>query len=191
MLGLNKISDQQIITDIQQGNEKALVVMYKQNIAMVKNFVRKNSGTDEDVPDLMQDTVIAVWQNANKPNFVLTVKLSTYMMSIAKNLWYKQLRKKSRFTRIDDNPFEQVAVEPKSSFQMDSHIIKTYVNNLDETCRQLLSYFYFDELDNKFIAEKMGFANTDVVKSKKYQCFKKLEKDIKAHYNKEDFFGLS
>jgi RNA polymerase sigma factor (sigma-70 family) len=191
MLGLNKISDQQIISDIQQGNEKALVVMYKQNIAMVKNFVRKNSGTDEDVPDLMQDTVIAVWQNANKPNFVLSAKLSTYIMSIAKNLWYKQLRKKSRFTRIDESPVDVIATEPKSSFAMDSHIIKTFVNNLDETCRQLLSYFYFDELDNKYIAEKMGFANTDVVKSKKYQCFKKLEKDVKAHYNKEDFFGLS
>jgi DNA-directed RNA polymerase specialized sigma subunit len=72
---------------------------------------------------------------------------------------------------------------------MDMQVIKEYVKKLDETCRQLLSYFYFDELDNKVIAEKMGFANTDVVKSKKYQCFKKLEKDVRTHYNKEDFFN--
>lgn len=163
--------------------------MYKQNIAMVKNFIRKNSGTEEDVPDLMQDTVIAVWQNANKPGFVLTVKLSTYIMSIAKNLWYKQLRKKGRMSRLDDFPHEDVAIENKPGFQMDMHVIQDFVKRLDETCMQLLSMFYFDELDNKVIAEKMGFANTDVVKSKKYQCFKKLEKDIKSHYNKEDFFG--
>ena len=38
------------------------------------------------------------------------------------------------------------------------------------------------------IAEKMGFANTDTVKSKKYQCFKKLQSMVKDNYSKEDFF---
>lgn len=188
MLGTSKLTDQQIIQEIQKGNQKVLVMMYKQHIAMVKNFVRKNSGTDEDVPDLMQDAVIAVWQNANKPGFELTVKLSTYVMSIAKNLWYKQLRKKERMVRMEDGAHEDVAADGRSANQMDMNVIKEYVKKLDDTCRQLLSYFYFDELDNKVIADKMGFANTDVVKSKKYQCFKKLEKDVKSHYNKEDFF---
>lgn len=189
MLGLNKLNDQQIIEMIQQGHEKALLIMYRQNLAMVKNFVRKNNGTDEEVPDLMQDTVIAVWQNANKPNFSLTVKLSTYIMSIAKNLWYKQLRKKSRLTKIDESHQQFAADEVKPMHSMDISVIRKMVDALDDTCRQLLSYFYFDELDNKVIAEKMGFANTDVVKSKKYQCFKKLETEVKAVYNKEDFFG--
>jgi DNA-directed RNA polymerase specialized sigma24 family protein len=63
------------------------------------------------------------------------------------------------------------------------------VAELDETCKKLLSYFYFDGLENKIIAEKMGFANTDTVKSKKYQCFKRLQAAVTSQYNKEDFFN--
>ncbi len=189
MLEKKNYSDQQVIHEIKQGNQQALVYMYKQNIGMVKNFVRKNNGKDEDVPDLMQDTVIAVWQNAHKSGFVLTVKLSTYIMSIAKNLWYKQLRKNERITRLEEGSHQQIADETKPSDAMDIRIIRQFVSNLDETCRNLLTYFYFDEFDNRIIAEKMGFANTDVVKSKKYQCFKKLEKEVRLRFNREDFFG--
>lgn len=191
MFGASKYSDQQIIEGIKNGDQKVLVVMYKQNLAMVKNFIMKNSGTEEDVPDLLQESVIAIWQNANKPGFLLTVKLSTYLMSIVKNLWYKQLRKKSRMARLDDHPGDMASPDTRPGMAMDMKVIKDYVNKLDETCRRLLTFFYFDELDNRIIAEKLGFANTDVVKSKKYQCFKKLETAVKAHYNKEDFFGNS
>ena len=38
------------------------------------------------------------------------------------------------------------------------------------------------------IAEKMGFANTDTAKTKKYKCKKKLDSLIKSKYTTEDFF---
>ena len=70
--------------------------------------------------------------------------------------------------------------------EMDNHIIINLVKAMDDTCKRLLSYFYFDGYDNKLIAEKLGFANTDTVKSKKYQCFKKLQATVLENYNKED-----
>jgi DNA-binding NarL/FixJ family response regulator len=57
---------------------------------------------------------------------------------------------------------------------------------MDETCRRLLSYFYFNGLSNAVIAEKLNYANTDTVKSKKYQCFKKLQTAVTSRYSKED-----
>jgi RNA polymerase sigma factor (sigma-70 family) len=130
--------------------------------------------------------VIAVWKNVNKKEFLLQSKLSTYIMAIAKNLWFKELKKKTRFKLVDesDKNLESSEVQ-KQNF--DESIIVQLVKEMDDTCRKLLSYFYFDELENKVIAEKLGFANTDTVKSKKYQCFKKLQSKVLENYRKEDF----
>jgi len=39
----------------------------------------------------------------------------------------------------------------------------------------------------KDIAEKIGFANTDTTKTKKYKCKKKLDELIKKLYSAHDF----
>ena len=37
------------------------------------------------------------------------------------------------------------------------------------------------------IADKLGFANTDTAKTKKYKCKKKLDEIIKSQYSESDF----
>ena len=39
----------------------------------------------------------------------------------------------------------------------------------------------------KEIAEKVGFANTDTAKTKKYKCKKKLDELVKTEYSAHDF----
>jgi DNA-directed RNA polymerase specialized sigma24 family protein len=48
-------------------------------------------------------------------------------------------------------------------------------------------YYYFEEMSMQDIAEKLGFANTDTAKTKKYKCKKKLDELIKAQYSEHDF----
>jgi RNA polymerase sigma factor (sigma-70 family) len=189
MLGYRRFSDPQLVEEIKAGNEDALLSMYKSYFSMVKSFILKNSGTDEEIDDVFQDSLIAIWRNVNKPGFTLTVKMSTYLMAIVKNLWFKQLKKKTRFTVVDESYKEKISAESVSTAHMDHHLIHEMVDNLDETCKKLLGYFYFDGLENKVIAAKMGFANTDTVKSKKYQCFKKLQSAVQEKYQKGDFFN--
>ncbi|MGB0851143.1 MAG: RNA polymerase sigma factor [Bacteroidia bacterium] len=185
MFGIGKLADHTILERIQQGDEQVLVVLYKQNYTMVKNFVLKNNGDENIVDDIMQESVIAVWKNVNKPNFLLQSKLSTYVMAIAKNLWYKELKKRSRFKLVDEtNHLEKGGEEMK--MDLDQSVLHTIIKEMDETCRRLLSYFYFDGLSTKVIAEKLNFANANTVKSKKYQCFKKLQSTVTSKYSKED-----
>jgi RNA polymerase sigma factor (sigma-70 family) len=186
MFGIGFNSDNDIVKEIKQGNEKALLILYKQNLNAIKKFVLNNSGNIEEAQDVLQETLIAVWQNVAKPDFLLNVKLSTYVFSIAKNQWFKQLKKKSRFKVVDMAVAENIKTDD-SPLIYDAKVVCEYVNKLDETCKRLLMYYYFDGLDMNTISEKMGFANSDTVKSKKYQCFKKLESSVKEHFSKEDF----
>ncbi len=187
MFGIRKLADHTVLERIKQGDEKVLVYMYKEHYTMVKNFVLKNSGDDTVVEDILQDTVIAVWRNVNKSDFLLQSKLSTYVMAVAKNLWFKELKKRSKFTLVDEHKqFETKTESENIDVNIDRSIIVKMVEELDETCKRLLSYFYFDGFNNKVIAEKLGFANANTVKAKKYQCFKKLQKRVTEQYNKED-----
>jgi|JI61114BRNA_FD_contig_71_1286384_length_905_multi_3_in_0_out_0_2 RNA polymerase sigma factor (sigma-70 family) len=186
MFGIGFNSDNDLVNEIKRGNEKALVILYKQNLGMIKKFVLNNSGNIEEAQDVLQETLIAVWQNIAKPDFLLNVKLSTYVFAIAKNQWYKQLKKKTRFKVVDESMSENLKAD-ETPLLYDTKIISDYVNKLDDTCRRLLMHFYFDGLDMNTIAEQMGFANSDTVKSKKYQCFKKLETSVKEHFGKDDF----
>lgn len=185
MFGLGSLSDQAILERIKQGDESVLILLYRKHYGMVKNFILKNNGDESVVDDIMQDTIIALWKNANKPAFLLQSKLSTYVLAISKNLWFKELKKRSKFKLVDETNQLNKAIDTQKN-NLDDGIIAEMVNEMDETCKKLLSYFYFDGYSTRMIADKLNFANADTVKSKKYQCFKKLQASVLAKYNKAD-----
>lgn len=189
MWGYKRLSDHKLVEEIQNGNQEVLISLYKGSYTMVRNFILRNNGTEEEIDDVLQDSLIAVWQNVNKPDFQLKVKISTYLMSIVKNLWFKRLKKKSRFTKVDEAAHIRASDTDEFHFNFDKAVIRDMVHELDEMCRKLLSFFYFDGLNNQVIADKMGYANTDTVKSKKYQCFNKLKSKVHERFTKDDFFG--
>ncbi|MFM8832834.1 MAG: RNA polymerase sigma factor, partial [Cytophagales bacterium] len=66
-------------------------------------------------------------------------------------------------------------------------IMAKCLEQLGETCRKVLTYYYFDEMSMQEIADKLGFANTDTAKTKKYKCKQKLDELVKAQYSETDF----
>lgn len=78
------------------GSKKAFSHIYTDHFQMVKKFVLINNGNISDAEDLYQDTMIILSRKLEDDDFKLTAKLSTYIMAIAKNLWYKKLRDSRR-----------------------------------------------------------------------------------------------
>ena len=177
------MNEKQIFERICSGDEDALDILYKKYYRMMAKLVMTNSGTEQEAKDIYQDALIVFWQKAVSGNLVLTSKMSTYLYSICLNLWRKELDRKSRLSR-----------EEKDSPQYQDHeteerviIINKCVNELGETCRKVLTYFYFDRMSMAEIAERLGFANTNTAKTKKYKCKKKLNELIRAKYSESDF----
>jgi RNA polymerase sigma factor (sigma-70 family) len=184
-------SDEEVLDLIRQGNEEALKYLYRQNYSMVRKYVIDNSGSLQDVDDMLQDGVIAVWKNVSKSDFVLKSKLTTYFMAIVKNLWLKKIRKNKKVDTVDDETlqFASASVEQNTSRQMDLNVVRNLLNEIGDTCKELLGLFYFEQMDNISIAERMDFSNPDVVKAKKYQCLKKLKVIFYERYTESDFKG--
>ncbi|TAE44053.1 MAG: sigma-70 family RNA polymerase sigma factor, partial [Cytophagales bacterium] len=103
--------------------------------------------------------------------------------SVCQNLWRKELERKSKLSHetkdsIEFNNFDQ---------QERNNIIHQAINSLGDTCRKVLTLYYFDNLSMQEIAEKLGFANSDTAKTKKYKCKKELDDLIKSKYKASDF----
>ncbi|MFM7765815.1 MAG: RNA polymerase sigma factor, partial [Sphingomonadales bacterium] len=91
--------DHELLDRIRSGDRSALVNIYKSQYSMIRSYVIKNQGREEDAEDLLQDALIVLWQKVQQGNFVLSSKLSTYMMAICKNLWLKRLGKLQKMDR--------------------------------------------------------------------------------------------
>lgn len=175
--------DSEIIEQIKRGDEKALDFLYKKNYRMMVKMIIKNNGSEEEAKDVYQEALIVLWQKVLTEDFTLTSKISTYLYSICQNLWRKELERKSKHTNEETNEGEIFDIDKKERIE----IINQCINDLGETCKSILTYYYFDKLSMNDIAEKMGFANSDTAKTKKYKCKKELDKKIKSLYTASDF----
>ncbi len=177
------MNDKELFERICQGDEKALDVLYKKYYRMMTKLVISNSGTEQEAKDIYQDALVVFWQKAVSGNLVLTSKISTYIYSICQNLWRKELDRKKRLSNEEKDGVEYVDIDTKEK----SRIIHECIDQLGDTCKQVLMFYYFDGLSMQDIADKLGFANTNTAKTKKYKCKKKLDELVKSLYSESDF----
>ncbi len=177
------MKDAEVIERIRRGDEKALDYLYKKNYRMMVKLVRNNQGTEDEAKDIFQEALIVFWQKIVSDQLTLTSKISTYLYSICKNLWNKELDKKARHTNevVDGEDFQNHDSKERI------RLINECIDSLGDTCKKMLTYYYFDGLNMDKIAEMLGFANADTAKSKKYKCKKKLDQLIKEKYTESDF----
>ena len=177
------MNDQEILARLKQGDENTLDLLYKQHYRMMIKLIIKNNGSEEEAKDIYQESLIVLWQKAKSENFVLTSKISTYLYSICLNLWRKELERKKRFSYEIKEDVDVMDMDRDERVK----IINKCIQQLGETCRDILTYYYFDRLSMVEIAEKMGFANSDTSKTKKYKCKKELDILVKSLYKESDF----
>lgn len=178
------MKDSEILDRIRKGDERALDYLYKKYYRMMTNIVLKNNGTEEEAKDVYQETLLAFWQKAVSGKLVLTSKISTFLYSICLNQWRKELERKSKLSHEEVDSEEYQTHEAQERY----NVVMQCISELGDTCKKILTYYYFDGFNMTDIAEKMNFANTDTAKTKKYKCKKKLDSLIKERYSTTDFF---
>jgi RNA polymerase sigma factor (sigma-70 family) len=176
-------TDRKVIERIRNGDERALVDLYHNNIAMVRKYVLDNSGRPEDAEDMLQDALVVLWENVCHKNFDLTSKISTYVYSVVRNKWLREInkRKLGKVTELNDTFADDEPIDALKSVirSEEFSVILRSIERLGPTCRKVLTMFYLEERGMEDIARALNFSNTDVAKAKKWQCKKELEALVK------------
>ena len=108
---------------------------------MIENYILSNSGTKDDAQDIFQNALVALYSNTQKPSFELTSSISTYIFSISKNLWLKELRRKKNDS---DEPLSENIIQEEGDFPQKEALISKVekaLNSLSENCKRLIELY--------------------------------------------------
>ena len=187
MLKLNFYPERDILQRIKANDRNILGEIFIKYEKLIFSYVRNHGGTNSDAEDILQESIIVLWQKVNSGNFELSAKLSTFLLAVAKNKWMAEMRKRKKYTghEIPENKPENnpSSLEMLLSDEKKDQVQKA-LNKIHPLCRKLLLLFYFEEKSMVEIAKTLNLANTNVAKSKKYQCKKSLEEVL----NQQNFF---
>lgn len=176
-----QFTDAHFIEGLRKGDNEVLAILYKKYYNIVLKFIVNNSGTSEAAQDIYQETIIVLYENAQKPEFELSCQLQTYIYSIAKRLWLKQLKKNGKTFLIkeeDEEGIVDVSEDLQEHYTRDEQIEKMNKSlvELGEPCATLIKDFYASKLSMEEIADKFGYTNADNAKNQKYKCLQRLRK---------------
>jgi RNA polymerase sigma factor (sigma-70 family) len=160
-----KISDINIIIGIRNQDDKVLNWLYDNYFQSVKNHVLSNSGSIEDVSDVFQDSIIALYNQITEDNLNLTTDLKGYFFGIARNVWSAQLRRNQKTTDLKiDLPDE--STEEQSELILERIISRVFQRLKSD--QQMVLNLFSDGLTYEEIAEKMNLKNEVYARRKKY-----------------------
>lgn len=168
--------EENIIQKIKKGERVDFTPLYRY-FSLVENYILKNSGSKDDAKDIYQNTLVAFYKNAGKSDFELTVQLKTYLFSIAKNLWLKEIRNRSKIKTKDTENFDQIDDTVGDFEQKEVLLTKMHfsLELLSENCRQLIRLFHFQAKNWAEIMALMGYKNEHAARNQKYKCLQKLK----------------
>lgn len=155
---------------------------------MIRDHLRHNSGSDEDVFEILQETVIIIYRQITTDRFTLTSDLKGYFFGIARNLWNTQLRYRSRLVPLDEGHSSIATVEEQSRALLERIVARSF-ELLGSDCREVLKLFG-EGLPYEEIALRMGFRNEGYARRKKYLCKEALIVIIKSDTEYHDLGPL-
>ncbi len=168
-----------IFTLLKSDHKAAFKYLYQEYFSMIQYFVTKNSGTKEDAEDVFQDCLVVLYEKSVSGDFALNCTIKTFIYSISRNLWLKEIRDNRK--RINVKDYEQFievnnhAVEFAEKDNRMKHV-RSAIDKLGDKCRKILESFYFSNKKMNVIASEMGYTNADNAKNQKYKCMQQLKK---------------
>jgi RNA polymerase sigma factor (sigma-70 family) len=172
--------DQDLIDGILRGDGRILDNIYKDYYPMVWNFIRTHGGEEEEAQDVFQEALMVIYDKSKQHDFELSCKLKTYLYSICRRLWLKQLQRNGRYNAPLESVEELVPVEDDIEMHKWRDVqftkMEEALSQLGEPCQSILKDFYIANLSMQDIAVKFGYTNPENAKNQKYKCLQRLKK---------------
>jgi len=173
---------EEILDGIRDKNNDILTFVYKEYYPFIKKYILNNNGNKQDAEDIFQETIVMIYRKVEEGQFSLDCSLKTYIYSVCRILWLKELemRKLLRKDNLEPKKMDELDVEylPEDSDLEKKNLIQEHVLRLDENCRQILTLFY-DGASMEEITEIIGTKSTLYTKFIKFKCKEKLIESLK------------
>ena len=161
---------------------QALARLYRQGYPPVRRYVGRRGGSEQDAQDVFQDAVVILYEQATGGTLVLTASPSTYLLSISRNLWRQELRRRARLPHQALPTAVDLAAEEPEALAEPAFAVLDYVEQLGEKCKSLLLSFYYFQQPLAQIAETRGYRSVRSATVQKFKCLERLRNSVRAAF---------
>jgi RNA polymerase sigma factor (sigma-70 family) len=166
-----------------QRNDRAYDFLYDRLAGSFSHWVCTHNGSEADAEDAFQKGLLNFLLNleSGRYQFQATARVTTVLFDYCKKVWLNELQSARLKTSATLPDYLDLADDQDLLADLERTervtTIRRALNQLKGDCRQVLEWFYLDDLPLREIAERMGLKETSA-KAKRYDCAEKL----KGHY---------
>jgi RNA polymerase sigma factor (sigma-70 family) len=174
--------DQMYIDGLLQNNSSIIQSIYKKFVPKVKNYIRTNSGDDDQAQDIIQEVLITIYNQAKTSGLQLSCPFDAYFFLLCKRRWLNELKKASNkeVTLMDENVSIDESVQ-EMTFQTEvfddkQSLFDEMFQKLGEKCQEVLKLSFVTKTMEE-VAEKLN-VTYGYVRKKKSLCTGQLTEMI-------------
>ncbi len=178
--------DKNALKDLQSNDRLKLKALYNLYREEFLNFGRRYNLDQGLLLDIYQDSFLALRKQALQGKLdTIDASMKTYLFGITKYKIYDQLKRNKREVPYESNlhivneEILEIKIEEEPQLTERQLLLRKYLKELGEKCRQVLTLFYYRGLNIKEIVEYTNYNNENVVKAQKSRCLKALRQQFK------------
>ncbi len=184
---IRNFPDDEVVSGLRSGQRMNDIIqfIYRNHFESLSRYIINNSGSRQDAEDIFQEVLVNFIDLVQKDKFRGESTIKTFLFSMNRHTWLNELKRRGRALSREEK-FEkgQERVEMDTSHLIaereEKAAVAAIVNELGDTCKKILTLFYYENLSMKEILEVTNYENEQVVRNKKYKCLKQLEQMLNA-----------
>lgn len=180
------------VREIKKGGDQIFKQLYVETRPVFMNYLKRFNLTDDDRKDIFQESFMIFYKNIITGKLIeLTSSVSTYIISIGKFKALERYRELGKFVNDSETiAYQREAEVSVIDFEIgakemnsEQKLLYKYFNQLGESCRDIITNFYFHGLTISEIMDIGNYNSENVVKSQKSRCMKQLRELVNTHRN--------
>jgi RNA polymerase sigma factor (sigma-70 family) len=172
-----------IVDEKQQLDREAIFMsLYLEVFPAVARHISKMGGRFEEAKDVFQDALVIYYEKTRLAETEMKQGSKAYLFGIARHLWnkrYKENSKQVSLDQLDDGVDENPALADSPYEEVSAVRLLRLLTKAGEKCMQLLSAFYYENLDMETLARRFGFSGARSATAQKFKCLEKVKKTVK------------
>ena len=175
----DKYTTQELLDGVARSDNKIINHLYNVNFRTVRHLVVSNRGDESDAKDVFQETLVVLFNKVRKDNFELTCSLNTFLYSVARYIWIKELSKRKRKPVSIETELEELYINTDRSIidliELNDRLLlyRKKFEELSEDCKKVLRMF-LNNVPIREITLSMGYNSDQHTKNRRFRCKKSL-----------------
>jgi RNA polymerase sigma factor (sigma-70 family) len=173
-------SDHSILKGMMENDSRAYTALYDLCRYDIINYILSKNGNEDDAADIVQEVILEMNKKIKTGTFVLSSKLTTYLIAIAKYKWFKQLGDRGILIQYEPE-FDDIEEEPQGYSNEQIELVLKMLKDMDEKCQEIIHMRFWGGKRYENIAQIIE-KKLSAVKMRGKRCLDDLETKFKQTY---------